>query len=564
MLSTNPLGRYASGTTMHLADLLQHTGLPLPDPSDPRALVRGITEDSRLVKPGWVFIARPGLHADGRRFIPDAINAGALLIVTDDHHATRPHHPAVQAPILTTPYPAKAGAILAETLAGNPSAHLKLVGVTGTNGKSTVTALISQIATHARTPCGLIGTVQIDDGSNQVPSDFTTPPAERLSPMLARMVHNNRTAAAIEVSSHALCQHRVAGLTFAAAVFTNLTGDHLDYHKDMHAYAAAKASLFAMLDPHPDAIAVVNANDPATDTMLEHCNARVLACAVKDTPVRATSHHASTSPTVEILATQPTGTHLRFTGLSRQSGRQPHTIETKTTLFGHHNAMNLLQAVVVCIEAFDIHPADVAAALPTLRTPTGRLERISTDADPITVFVDFAHTDDALASALRAARLVTPKDANLWVVFGCGGNKDRAKRPRMGHAAATLADMVVATSDNPRTEDPEAILDEIVAGIPTDRRAALHRDPDRRAAINAAIAQANPGDVVVIAGKGHEREQILADSSGNTRTIPFDDHEIARQALRARNNPTPSQHRPPVTEVASGGASGSSSAGGTP
>ncbi len=551
---------------MHLADLLQHTGLTLPGSSDPRALVRGITEDSRLVKPGWVFIARPGLHADGRRFIPDAINAGALLIITDKDHIPRAQHPADHPPILTTPHPAKTGAILAETLAGNPSQKLRLAGVTGTNGKSTVSSLISQIATHARTPCGLIGTVQIDDGSHQVPSDFTTPPAERLSPMLARMVHNHRTAAAIEVSSHALCQHRVAGLTFAAAVFTNLTGDHLDYHKDMHAYAAAKARLFAMLAPQ--ALAVVNANDPATDTMLEHCNARVLACAVKDTPVRAKSHHSSTSPTVEILATQPTGTHLRITGLSQQSGRQPHTIETHTTLFGSHNAMNLLQAVVVCIEAFDIHPADVAAAIPTLHTPTGRLERVSSDTDPITVFVDFAHTDDALASALRAARQVTPKDARLWVVFGCGGNKDRAKRPRMGHAAATLADLVVATSDNPRTESPDAILDQIVTGIPADRRAALHRDPDRRAAINAAIAQAKPGDVVVIAGKGHEREQILADSSGNTRTIPFDDHEIARQALHARSTTAPNPNRhPPNPVVGSGGSGGggsSTSAGGTP
>lgn len=563
MLQTSPLGRYATGTTMRLDHLLKHAGLHTPATGDPRANVRGVTEDSRLVKPGWIFIARPGLHVDGRQFIPDAIQAGAILIVTDQNPT--PDAQTISTPILKTHHPAKTGATLAEILAGNPSKHLRLAGVTGTNGKSTVTSLISQIANHAQTPCGLIGTVNIDDGSNQSPSDFTTPPAERLSTTLAQMVRNQRAAAAIEVSSHALHQHRVAGLRFAAAVFTNLTGDHLDYHKDMHAYAQAKATLFAGLDH--DAIAVVNADDPATDTMLNHCIAPVVACSFKDSQSTKNIRPGATNAQVEIVSTDSTGTQLRITGLGTESNQKPHPIEAHTSLFGRHNAMNLLQAVAVCTNALDISSTKVAEAIPTLKTPNGRLERVTDHADQITVFVDFAHTDDALDNALRAARLVTPREANLWVIFGCGGNKDRAKRPRMGRAAATLADKVVATSDNPRTESPLAILDEVIAGIPAQLRHAVHIEPDRRAAIDTAIANAMPGDVLVIAGKGHEREQILSDAQGNTRPVPFDDHEIARKALIERKDRTQRNKRPAANPPAgadySGGAKGAAPAGGT-
>ncbi|QKK07693.1 MAG: hypothetical protein HND58_05595 [Planctomycetota bacterium] len=269
---------------MHLAELLQHANLTPQGPLDPRAEVLGITEDSRLVRPGWVFIARPGLRSDGRRFIPDAIAAGAIAILTDaPPEPTDPH--AGPLPLICTPDPALAGSIMAEALAGAPSSNLKLVGVTGTNGKSTITSLLSQLANQAHLRCGLIGTVEIDDGSGTVPSDFTTPPAERLSTLIGRMVDNNCDAAAIEVSSHALDQHRVSGLSFAAAVFTNLTGDHLDYHKDMASYAAAKARLFSALAP--DSIAVVNADDPASRRMLEDCPATLYRCTLATGPPTA-------------------------------------------------------------------------------------------------------------------------------------------------------------------------------------------------------------------------------------------------------------------------------------
>jgi len=509
---------------MHLAQLLQHARLTPQGPLDPRAEVLGITEDSRLVRPGWIFIARPGLRSDGRRFIGDAIAAGAVAILTDTPpESTDPH--AAPLPLICTPDPALAGSIMAEALAGSPSSNLKLVGVTGTNGKSTITSLLSQLANHAHLRCGLIGTVEIDDGSGTVPSDFTTPPAERLSALIGRMVDNNCHAAAIEVSSHALDQHRVSGLSFAAAVFTNLTGDHLDYHKDMASYAAAKARLFTALAP--DAIAVVNADDPAVTRMLKDCTATVFRCTLATTPQQLDSRTARANPSVEILHTDSRGMRLRLAGSWG-------TIETQTTLLGLHNAMNLLQAVVVAAHVFDLSPETIASAVPRLHPPTGRLERVDTDRDDLTVFVDFAHTDDALAAALRAARLATPTDASLWAVFGCGGNKDRAKRPRMGLAAATLADHTVITSDNPRSESPDAIIDEVVTGIPADRHHTVRRDADRRAAILATIADAAPGDVIVIAGKGHEREQVIPDGAGGTRTIPFHDHEIAREALRAR------------------------------
>ena len=414
---------------------------------------------------------------------------------------------------------------MAEALAGSPSSQLKLVGVTGTNGKSTIVTLLSQLANHAHLRCGLVGTVEIDDGSGTVPSDFTTPPAERLSTLIGRMADNNCHAAAIEVSSHALDQHRVSGLTFAAAVFTNLTGDHLDYHKDMASYAAAKARLFTALSP--DSIAVVNADDPASRRMLKDCPATVYRCTLNTTPQQLDSRTARHNPCIEVLHTDSRGMRLRLAGAWG-------TIETQTTLLGHHNAMNLLQAVVVAAHVFDLSPETIASAVPRLQPPTGRLERVNTDTDDLTVFVDFAHTDDALASALSAARLATPAEAALWAIFGCGGNKDRAKRPRMGLAAATLADHAVVTSDNPRSESPDAIIDEVISGIPADRLDTVRRDADRRAAILATIAGASPGDVVVIAGKGHEREQILPDGAGGTRTIPFCDHEIAREGLRAR------------------------------
>ncbi|MCC7390464.1 MAG: UDP-N-acetylmuramoyl-L-alanyl-D-glutamate--2,6-diaminopimelate ligase [Phycisphaerales bacterium] len=504
---------------MHLTDLVHLAGLSPTGPIDPGAVVVGVTEDSRRVGPGWVFVARPGLKADGRRFIPDAVGAGAAAVVTDrmPDGGTGPGGAA----ILLTADPARAGAVLAERLAGSPSARLTLAGVTGTNGKTTIATLICRAAKGAGLACGLIGTVEIDDGTGPVPSDFTTPPAERLSELLARMVGNGCGGAAMEVSSHALDQHRAAGLRFAAGVFTNLTGDHLDYHGDMASYAGAKARLFEGLGG--DALAVVNAMDPWTERMTRACGAQILRCALAGAPTPAGPAHATVS------AANPTasGMDIRLAGPWGE-------VVTRTRLVGAHNAMNLLQAACVCVGSLGIEPAQLAEIIPTLAAPCGRLEAVHTEGDDIAVLVDFAHTDDGLANCLRAARLATPAGARLWAIFGCGGNKDRAKRPRMGARAAELADRVIVTSDNPRREDPEAIIDEVFTGIDGAHGGRVGRDADRARAIRAAVAGAEPGDLIVIAGKGHEREQILPDGHGGTRTIPFDDHEIAREALAER------------------------------
>lgn len=503
---------------MNLGELTQLPGLCPVGPLDACAVVAGVTEDSRRVRPGWVFVARAGLHTDGRRFIADALRAGAVGVVTDRPPAGLP----ADAPILLASDPALVGAGLAERLAGSPSSALTLVGVTGTNGKTTVATLIARAARAAGVRCGLMGTVEIDDGAGAVPSDYTTPPAERLSGLLARMRANGCAACAMEVSSHALDQRRAAGLRFAAAVFTNLTGDHLDYHGDMDHYGAAKARLFEGLEN--GALAVLNAGDPWSARMARDCRARVALCGLEGGATPAGVPSASAA----IGGASSSGMEVRLAGPWGVIG-------ARTSLLGEHNAMNLLQAVCVCTGPLGIAPAVLAEIIPTLNAPTGRLEPVHGEGDDIAVLVDFAHTDDALINCLRAARLATPTGARLWVVFGCGGDKDRAKRPRMGAAAAELADRVVVTSDNPRTEEPESIIDEVFAGIPDSGRARVERDADRRSAIRGAVLGAEPGDVVVIAGKGHEREQILPDGAGGKRAVPFDDHRVAREALDERD-----------------------------
>ncbi len=511
---------------MNLGALIQHLDLRARGGLDPRAEVIGVTEDSRRVGPGWVFVARPGRKADGRRYCADALRAGAVAVVTDQP----PGDLAPSAPLLLTAQPGAIGAVLAERLAGMPSASLRLVGVTGTNGKTTVATLVYQLARLSGMSCGLIGTVEVDEGAGPRRSDFTTPPAERLSSMLGAMRANGCIAGAMEVSSHSLDQHRVAGLRFGAGVFTNLTGDHLDYHGDMERYGAAKARLFEMLGP--DAVAVLNADDPAGAAMARHCRAPVLWCTLG-------------SPRVGAPAARAVVNETSAAGMSIDLSGPWGEMRTRTTLIGAHNAMNLLQAVGVCVGALGIPPGVLAQAIPSLRAPTGRLEPVQEAHDDVTVLVDFAHSDDALANALRAARLATPPGARLWAVFGCGGDKDRTKRPRMGAVASALADRVIVTSDNPRTESPESIIDEVFTGIPCGSGAA--READRRQAIREAVRSAGPGDVILIAGKGHEREQILPDGRGGTRVIPFDDHAVAREALAERRSaPAPRVQRSPA------------------
>ncbi|MCW5754023.1 MAG: UDP-N-acetylmuramoyl-L-alanyl-D-glutamate--2,6-diaminopimelate ligase [Phycisphaeraceae bacterium] len=470
-------------------------------------VITDITDDSRQVRPGALYIARRGKTADGRAFIPQAVAAGALAVLTDDA-ALAQNHPSLA--FIQTDDVQRTSALLAERFFANPSRALTLIAVTGTNGKTTVATAVAQALNAAGTPCGLIGTVEIHDGRAATPARLTTPSAVELSRALAAMVANGCTAAAIEASSHALDQDRVAALDINIGVFTNLTGDHLDYHVTMDNYAKAKSRLFDLLPA--SGVAIANFDDPAAESMVRRTRARILRCSAR-------GHHTCR---VEILRSSIEGMHLRCTGPWG-------AFDTHTTLIGAHNAMNLLQVAAAC-HAAGLDRVALQHALAAVRPPRGRLERINLDAGPA-VFVDYAHTDDALERAIEALRPLRGL-GKLWVVFGCGGDRDRTKRPRMGRVASRLADVAVITSDNPRTEDPMRIIREIQGGIDHEARAIVH--VDRAEAIRAAIAQAEPADIILIAGKGHEREQLLPDGQGGIVRRDFDDADHARAALARR------------------------------
>ena len=465
-----------------------------------------ITDDSRTVVPGTLFIARRGTKTDGRRFIPAAVDAGAAAVLTDDPAVT------AQVPVLVAPEVEQAAAVLAERFFGSPTTRLALVGITGTNGKTTTAHLVHQVLNSSGVRCGLIGTILIDDGREVARATLTTPPAAELSRTFATMVEHGRRAAAMEVSSHALHQRRVAGLSFRVGVFTNLTGDHLDYHGTMEAYAEAKAGLFRMLPE--GGTAVLNAEDDAAPLMAGATRARVWRCAID----------ADADCTAAIRRMSSHGSAVAFRGPWG-------AFDAELRLLGRHNVMNALQAAAAC-HALGLAAPDLKRSLEAAAAPPGRLEPVTSPRDLFAVLVDYAHTDDALRKVLTALRPMLGPGGALRVVFGCGGDRDRTKRPRMGAAAADLADMVYVTSDNPRTEQPGAIIDEIVGGIPRGSRA--HVEPDRAAAIARAIADAAPGDIVLIAGKGHETEQLLPDGRGGVRTTQFDDREAAREALASR------------------------------
>lgn len=488
---------------MLLEDLIAGLPVAVHAPSVADVEVLGVTEDSRRVQPGWLFVARLGLKRDGVAFATQAVERGAVAVL-----AREPMQGAIA---LTCDDPARMGAMLAERWHGSPSSSLGLMGVTGTNGKTTVAWLVRQIMNAAGRRCGLIGTIEVDEGLGGRPADLTTPSAEDISGSLARMVANGCDSCAMEVSSHALDQGRSAGLSFRAAVFTNLSGDHLDYHGSMEAYAAAKARLFEQLDA--SALAIVNIDDPASGRMLERCRARVLPCSMRSTA----------DATVRVEASG-LGSRIEMRGPWGE-------LAASLSLVGDHNAMNALQAVAVA-HAFGLDRGAIASVLATLTPPPGRLEPVLVDGvDGPRVLVDYAHTDDALEKALMA--VAGRKGAGkLWVVFGCGGDRDRTKRPRMGAVAGRLADRVVVTSDNPRTEAPESIVDQVLAGVP--RGIWTASDVDREKAIRLAIAQADTRDVVVIAGKGHEDYQIISDGAGGTKKRDFDDRLVARAALLQR------------------------------
>lgn len=449
------------------------------------ASVNGISCDSRDVRTGDLFCCVRGLRHDGHDFATDAVTAGATVLLVDRRL------PAVDArvPQIVVRDVRLAMGRLAAAIWGTPSTHLQLVGVTGTNGKTTTTALIGSIMRAAGWTTEVMGTLS---------GRFTTPEAPVLQESLADCVARGVKGVAMEVSSHALQLHRVDGTRFAAGVFTNLSRDHLDLHGTMDAYFAAKARLF---DSTFTDIAVVNVDDAFGERLAADCQVKVVPFGRADL------------------------TDLSITAVSHSYAWRG--LPIRVPLGGSFNVSNSLAAATVARE-IGIDPAAVVEGLASVPAVPGRFESID-GGQNFSVLVDYAHTPDGLAAVLRSARDSNP-NGRVIVVFGCGGDRDKAKRPLMGEIAATLADEVVVTSDNPRSEDPKSINAAIVAGIPDHLR---HRlvgvNVDRADAIQLGIGRAAEGDVVVIAGKGHEITQTFG-----TTVEPFDDRVVAREALRGR------------------------------
>ena len=467
--------------------------------------------------PGSLFVARAGTKFDGRVYIEQAVCDGAVAVLTDRVGAERVN--AACAMALVADDVPMAAAQLAERFYGNPTRKLRLVGITGTNGKTTVAHLLHGILNTAGIRAGLVGTVSIDDGRETADAEMTTPGAVELSRTFASMVEAGYQAAVMEVSSHALDQRRAAGLSFDIGVFTMLGTDHMDYHKDRDSYLAAKRRLFRMLPG--SGVVVANTDDPAHKEMLTGCSARLVKCSMSqgDAVVRVTDRWIDKTG-VEMVG---------------QFGK----IQASLPMTGDHNAMNLLQAVTVAHE-LGVDSVVIAGALAKPSLPRGRLEPVDIAGD-VGVFIDFAHTPDALErtlSEMRRAMEQSERAGKLWVVFGCGGHKDRTKRPVMGEIAGRLADRVVLTNDNPRSESEDAIIDAIFAGIDEARREDVIKEPRREFAIARVFEQAQPGDVVVIAGKGHEKTQEGCDAHGNVVVRPFDDAACVLACVEKRAEAT--------------------------
>lgn len=463
--------------------------------------ISGLFDDSRKVTPKSMFVAMRGSAADGRAYVQDAISRGAAVIVGEGVS------PAEGAIAFDVPDARMAIAQIAARWFDDrspTSLGLKLLGVTGTNGKTTTAHMTREILRAAGERCALLGTVQIDLCGRSFSAEMTTPGPLDLLSYLREAADHAATAAVFEVSSHALAQKRADGLQFCAAAFTNLTQDHLDYHGTMESYAAAKARLFEMLPA--SATAIVNADDPWHERMTRDCNARVLRYTIGDRgDIRA-------SITRDAVA----GTLYRMS----IDGRQ---LALENAIVGRHNVYNALAAAGLALAA-GASVSAIERGLNSLRNVPGRLQRVPLQR-PFDVFVDYAHTDDAIRNVASVLRPLTR--GRLIVVFGCGGDRDKTKRPKMARAAAEFGDLIVVTSDNPRTEDPGRIIEDIFPGFDADARKRVTIEPDRRKAIESAILSAGAGDVILIAGKGHEDYQII----GREKTH-FDDVEVAIQADR--------------------------------
>jgi len=484
---------------MKLGELLE--GLPGVDVgADAASEIAALAYDSRKVRPGTLFFAIQGEKADGHAYIPQALKQGAVAVVSE-----RPAPPELASRWIQVPAMRRALADAGRRFFGHPEQQLRLVGITGTNGKTTITYLVESILQAAGIPCGVFGTIEYRVGGRVHTAANTTPESLDLITYFDELVKMDGKAAVMEVSSHALAQERVWGFQFEVAVFTNLTQDHLDYHKDFEHYFQAKRRLFEGLGTPPPNWAVINTDDPWGVRLLElpyaHHLTYGLAGAAEVKPSRVKSSPAGTEATINTPAGK---------------------LEIVSPLVGLANLANILAAIAAGV-GMGVATVKIEEGIANLKAVPGRFERID-EGQPFLVVVDYAHTDDALKNVLKTARELARN--RLIVLFGCGGERDRTKRPRMGEAAGTLADFIVLTSDNPRGEDPLLIMADALVGLQRTDRPYI-AEVDRSVAIRKAFEEAREGDVVVLAGKGHETYQILKEGK-----IDFDDRVVARQVLR--------------------------------
>jgi UDP-N-acetylmuramoyl-L-alanyl-D-glutamate--2,6-diaminopimelate ligase len=500
-LTPSRQAKLGADRSMPLRQLVQQLPSAIVEGSLDRE-VMGLTYDSRRVTPGMVFVAIPGQTTDGHEYIGSAIDRGASAVICERTRMVPPRATRIQVPDVR-----EAMAFAARAYYQHPSTKLKVIGVTGTNGKTTVAFMIKTILEAAGLTSGLLGTVRYEIGDRVIPAARTTPESIEVQQMMAQMLKAGCEACVMEVSSHALEQKRVLGVEFDVAIFTNLTRDHLDYHGTMENYFAAKKKLFAALEQGTKkAAAVINIDDTF--------GARLAG---------------TTKVEVELNFGLRQSARLRATKIELTADGSRFVVETperkfalRLPLIGRHNIYNALAAVGACL-ALKVDVVKIQAALNKMAAVPGRLERVEAG-QPFGVFVDYAHTDDALRNVLTTLRELT--EGRVLLAFGCNGMRDAGKRARMGKVAAELADFTLITSDNPRKEDPAQIAAQIEEGYRAARTEAFAIELDRRRAIQQIIGKAEPGDLVLIAGKGHETYQEFEDT-----VVPFDDRVHAREAL---------------------------------
>ena len=466
--------------------------------------IRQVTNDSRKVQPGALFVAIPGVAADGTLFAKEAVAKGAIAVLSE---ATVPAHWPSEIPWVQTAEARKALATTAAKFFGKPANALKLVGVTGTNGKTTTTSLIDSILRASGAKTGLFGTIKYHTPAGEYPAPNTTPESVDLQEFFAEIRDTGGTYATMEASSHALALDRLWGCHFAAAVFTNLTRDHIDFHKDFEHYFAAKRKLFEGTGAGVPDVAVINTDDDWGKKLVGLAKKTFTYGLTNGSDLKAKKFA------------------LSFSGLNFAAQTPAGTIQVESPLVGRINVYNILAAIGAAI-GLGIPNEVIEAGIRNLHAVAGRFQRVDAG-QPFLVVVDYAHTDDALQNLIRTARELLTK-GRIITVFGCGGSRDRTKRPIMGETSGRLSDLTILTSDNPRQEDPLKIISDIVVGMQKSTGKYLI-EPDRAKAISRAMEEARAGDIVLLAGKGHEDYQIFAD-----KTIHFDDREEARKALGAR------------------------------